>query len=178
MTEAAIISGSLVDVRNVGTHKSVKLTIHVPEELAMKVMEAFGWPTGVSPVSVAVARLEPVSQRASPPVLPSAGDKPGRPTTTPVPPAVSVVRADKERRSFDTLPCAQQAGILCGEQAFKVFLFEKFNIIWDRVGHDPAAAVREICEVNTRAEIKPDNAMWSALVLSYRLWQREPEYVG
>ena len=58
MTEAAIIAGSLVDVRNVGTHKSVKLTIHVPEEHATRVVAAFGWPTGVNPVSVAIARLE------------------------------------------------------------------------------------------------------------------------
>lgn len=115
---------------------------------------------------------QPVSRRQSP-----AEEKPGPATSSPTVPAVPV-RAEKEKRSFDTLPCAQQAGILCGEQAFKVFLFENFNIIWDRVGHDPAAAVREICEVNTRADLKPDNALWSALVLSYRLWQREPEYVG
>ena len=57
MTDAAIM-GSLVDVRNVGTHKSVKLTIHTPEEYAMKVVDPFGWPTGVNPIPVAIARLD------------------------------------------------------------------------------------------------------------------------
>lgn len=170
MTKAAIISGSLVDVRNVGTHKSVKLTIHVPEELAMKVMEAFGWPTGVSPVAVAIARLdEPVSRRQSP-----TEERPG--PALPLP-SVPPVRAEKERRSFDILPCAQQAGILCGEPAFKKFLFEKFPKVWDSTLQDPGATVREICEVDSRADIKPDNMMWKALVLAYRLWQREPEFV-
>lgn len=174
MTEAAIISGSLVDVRNVGTHKSVKLTIHVPEELAMKVMEAFGWPTGVSPVAVAVARLEPVSQRVQP--RSHAGNKPGR-SAQPTVPAEQVVRADKERRRFDEMAPAQQAGVLCGEQAFRKFLSEEFSRLWLITHNDPAAVVREICEVNSRADIKPDNTLWSALVLKYRLWQREPTYV-
>lgn len=169
MTEAAIISGSLVDVRNVGTHKSVKLTIHVPEELAMKVMEAFGWPTGVSPVAVAIARLEvsrPVSQ---------AEDRPGPALP---PPAARPVRAEKEKRPFNELAPAQQAGILCGEQLFRFFLAEKFPQVWTITNRDPASAVREICKVDSRADIKPDNADWSALVLAFRLWKNHPEYVA
>ena len=62
MTELAIIAGTLVDVRNIGTHKSVKLTVHVPEELATKVVQAFGWPTMADPIPVAVARLDPVTK--------------------------------------------------------------------------------------------------------------------
>lgn len=54
----AILAGSLVDVRNIGVHKSVRLTIHVPQELAMRVFECFGWPTGATPVSVAIARFD------------------------------------------------------------------------------------------------------------------------
>lgn len=57
MSDYAAVTGSLVDVRNVGTHKCVKLSIEVPEEMALKVMESFGWPTGTNPVTVVVARL-------------------------------------------------------------------------------------------------------------------------
>jgi hypothetical protein len=59
MTDARAISAQLVDIRNVGTHKVVKLTIHAPQEHAMHIMELFGWPTQVDPVPVALARLQP-----------------------------------------------------------------------------------------------------------------------
>jgi hypothetical protein len=166
MTDAAIISGSLVDVRNVGTHKSVKLTIHVPEEHAMRVVAAFGWPTGVNPVSVAIARMTEASAKQP---LPS--------------PTVSRIGAgEAERRKFETLLPAQQAGILCNEVAFHRFLQEKFYLSWMRCDdfndqRRSANVIREICEVDSRADITRDNALWSALVLAYRLWQREPEFV-
>lgn len=57
MGNYAAVTGSLVDVRNIGTHKCVKLSIEVPQEMAMKVFESFGWPTGTEPVTVVVARL-------------------------------------------------------------------------------------------------------------------------
>jgi hypothetical protein len=71
---------------------------------------------------------------------------------------------------------AQQAGIFCGEQAFRLFLAEKFPDLWVATNRDPAASVRELCKVNSRADITPDNADWSALVLAYRLWKSHPEY--
>lgn len=57
MTKLAAIEGQLVGIKNVSTHKSACLTIHVPEEYALKVIEAFGWPTMVAPVHVAIARM-------------------------------------------------------------------------------------------------------------------------
>lgn len=59
MTKLAAIEGQLVSIKNVSTHKSACLTIHVPEEYALKVIEAFGWPTMAAPVPVAIARLDP-----------------------------------------------------------------------------------------------------------------------
>jgi len=59
MTKLAAIEGQLVSIKNVSTHKSACLTIHVPEEYALKVIEAFGWPTMVAPVPVAIAKLDP-----------------------------------------------------------------------------------------------------------------------
>jgi hypothetical protein len=55
-SKSAAIHGSLVGLKQVGAHKSIVLSIHVPEELATKVIDAFGWPTGTNPVEVVVFR--------------------------------------------------------------------------------------------------------------------------
>ena len=91
--------------------------------------------------------------------------------------------ADKERRKFSEMLPAQQAGILCNEVAFHKFLQEKFRTAWMRCDdmNDQLRSrnvIREICKVDSRADITSSNADWSALVLAYRLWQREPEFVG
>src|SRR5215203_874166 len=62
--DPAVIAAKLVSIKNVGTHKSVVLTIHVPEELALRVIQAFGWPTMTSPVDVAIAALDRESIKA------------------------------------------------------------------------------------------------------------------
>src|SRR5262245_12050060 len=65
MTDARAISVQLVDIRNVDTHKVVKLTLHAPQEQALKLTELFGWPTGVNPVPVALARMEVMPNQQS-----------------------------------------------------------------------------------------------------------------
>lgn len=105
-----------------------------------------------------------------------------RPAKAPQPMPVGDV---KSRRPFGEMSPAQQAGMLSQDQGFWRFLEERHaatwnecNIIGVRFKSDIAAAVvRELCEVNSRAEITPDNVKWSSLVLAYRLWQREPEVV-
>jgi hypothetical protein len=96
----------------------------------------------------------------------------------PAAPTAKPARADKEKRSFGEMQPSQQAGILCGERLFRLFLAEKFPQVWTITNRDPASAVREICKVNSRADIRSDNADWSALVLSYRLWKNHPEYAA
>ena len=58
MTAPAAIMASLVDVRNISVHKCIRLEIHIPAEQAGLVLRAFGWPTLVDPVPVAIARLD------------------------------------------------------------------------------------------------------------------------
>lgn len=58
MNKPAAIAAQLVDVRNVSTHKCIRMIVEVPAEQAMAVIAAFGWPTGVDPVPVAIARLD------------------------------------------------------------------------------------------------------------------------
>ena len=179
MTEAAIIAGSLVDVRNVGTHKSVKLTIHVPEEYATKVVAAFGWPTGGNPVSVAIARMTEFPQRSSPGAV---EDRPRpAPTITNAP-----VGADKPRKSP-----AQVAGYLCTVQAFQRFLKEKYRKDWNAAMEDDVSDQSEdfgrdaakhtlyrLCKVDSRSDLTDKNVEWNALRLAYQLWLNEPDLVA
>lgn len=175
MTEAAIISGSLVDVRNVGTHKSVKLTIHVPEEYATRVVAAFGWPTGVNPVSVAIARME--SQRvAAAPVEEAA----------PQPVSRSSAGADGERRRFDSLPYAQQAALRCNDPIYHAFLREMCareaaNAPFSRTPEAAAVTVRQICEVESRGDIRPDTdaeKKWLELERWFAAWLTKERAIG
>lgn len=104
-------------------------------------------------------------------------EKPLAPQPEPTP------AATKERRAFDTLVPAQQAGIWCNDPAFWKYLSEKYPGPWERFAHDDkitqaAGAVRHICGVNSRASIKPTNDKWASIVDGYRLWQRYPELVG
>lgn len=150
MTEAAIISGSLVDVRNVGTHKSIKLTIHIPEEHATRVVAAFGWPTGVNPVSVAIARLNTEPQRAVPPAPAVASP---RPVVT-VSPAGAEASGSIERRKFAGLPYAQQAALRCNDPIYRAFLREVCAKADARDTVNAAVAVRDLCEVESRSDIR------------------------
>lgn len=153
---AAAISAQLVDIRNVGQHKCVKLTLHAPEEHAMAIMEAFGWPTMVAPVPVALARLGVTA--AGPPRQISNASPAGA------------------KRTFEDMTCAQQAGMLSQDRAFRLFLAQKFDMpIPDP--DEAAGVIRHHCKVKSRADIKSDNGEWSGLVLAYRLWQREPEFM-
>jgi hypothetical protein len=160
MTDAAIISGSLVDAKNVNTHKVMRLIIDVPAENALKVIAAFGWPTMVNPVSVAVARLNEAP--AAHPLSGAALD-------------------DALERRAPKSP-AQIAGYLSTLPAFHKFLQERFTDYWynfqTRLTEDEkiaAACVRTICDVTSRADIKPNNTEWHALQLAFQLWQNHPE---
>jgi hypothetical protein len=153
MTKLAAIEGQLVSIKNVSTHKSACLTIHVPEEYALKVIEAFGWPTMVAPVHVAIARMgEP--EKAAPAEVP------------------------KERRKWDELSIAQQAGIMCGEKGFQRYISEALNKRPDEVDTDAAATyVRTLCGVNSRAHIEGNETAerkFRALRISYDNWLRVP----
>lgn len=149
MTKAAL-QGSLVDIRNVGTHKSVKLTIHVPEELALNVTELFGWPTAASPVPVALARLVEITQQ---------------------------VTVMKQSKRFHELPIAQQAAMRCNEGAFRQYLADLMDTNKHGLSHpvydtadQAAVALRGYFNVASRKDIKPH--AWERLDSEYQLWCR------
>lgn len=97
MTRHAAISASLVDVRNIAAHKCVRLEIHVPAEQANQVLEAFGWPTAVDPVPVAIARLAIAQDQ-------------------------SVPQKTHKTKSWDELRLSQQAAIRCSDETYRHWL--------------------------------------------------------
>lgn len=144
------ISGSLVDARNVATHKSFRLVIDIPAEEAMTAIEAFGWPTMAAPVPVAVARLAVAPEiEATAEVVPISG-----------------------KRTWRELSYAQQAGIRCNEPAFWKYLTEVGEA---DVGDADKAAnyVRLICKVHSRADFDKypwAKAEWLHLERKYQTW--------
>ncbi len=78
---------------------------------------------------------------------------------------------------WDELGPVKQAGILCNEASFVVFL-QNTRAPTIQTPDAAAAFVRTHCKVKSRADIKPDNytgQLWRDLVAEYRAWQREPD---
>ncbi len=172
--DAAIIQGSLIDVRNAGQHKEVILKIAVPAELAMRVLDVFGWPTQVNPVSVAIARLvtEAELEKGLEPYLPQA--------ETSAAPSLPTPQTARPGKRWGELSPAQQAGIRCGEVAFWRFLNEELAYVIESAD-DAAEAVRDICNVKSRRDIKPNlvaGQVWADLNSSFDHWMREPSVVA
>lgn len=152
MTDHAAISAQLVDVRNVGQHKCVKLTLHVPAEQAGAVMEAFGWPTMVDPVPVALARLN---------------DKPEEAAEKP---AQSPVRVASHMTT--------RAAICCNDPVFHAFLNETYRSTFPQAhvqdADGAASLVRFLCDVQSRKEIIPGTRAgdkWDALYSKFIGWR-------
>jgi hypothetical protein len=150
MTDPAVFQGALVNLKNSPTHKSIVLQIEVPEEYGEAIVRAFGWPTRVKPLSVAVARLE----------------GPGEQPKSPEP-------REEPKRFYELTP-AQQAAILCKEEDFAEFL--KTTVPHKFCKTDPVGAVRDYCEVESRSEIKEGTEAgrrWREILNRYRHWQDE-----
>jgi hypothetical protein len=166
MSNLAAIQAQLVDIRNVGSLKSLKLTLHVPEEHALKAIEAFGWPTGANPVPVALARLNLEKEVVCP-------DRQESISETRPDPAADKSPGRAERRPFDSLPLPQQAGILCQEGGFRAFLNEEFNYACE-TADDAADAVRERCNIASRSELgtnKKAAERFVSLREQYQAWR-------
>jgi hypothetical protein len=172
MTDAAIIAGSLVDAKNVNTHKVMRLIIDVPAENALKVIAAFGWPTMVNPVCVAVARLNEVP---APSVRGASSSGEREPVSDP---------GSLAERGHPKKSPAQIAGYLCTLGSFQEFLRERFTDQWvpnalsGRSREEIAKeTLYDICTVTSRTQLTKDNTEWLALQLAFKLWQTEAEVV-
>ena len=149
MTAPAAIMASLVDVRNISVHKCIRLEIHIPAEQAGLVLRAFGWPTLVDPVPVAIARLDSAKAPSAPP------------------------EPAKERRRFSELAMPAQAALRCQDVEFRSFLRSKGAVVHDT--DEAADVVRDLLGIKSRSEILPDTPAgrgWLELERQFEEWAR------
>ena len=169
MNNRAAISAQLVDVRNVGQHKAIKLTVHVPAEQAQLVMAAFGWPTMVEPVPVALARLDLEAIKS--------GDA--------APDREEIEKSDRACSSRSNKPVApdkrlaQRAALLCKDPLFHKWLEEISGV--EKVEEaDARTYIISKCGVTSRADIVPgtDAAIaFDEICAAFTVWRDADQYV-
>jgi hypothetical protein len=146
----AAIAASLVDVRNIAAHKCVRLEIHVPAEQAGAVLEAFGWPTAVDPVPVAIARLNHVPETET----------------------HDADEFEKPRRQWSSLPATTRAAMLCDETAFLAFLKVKTK-------EEAADKLRRHCMVKSRSEFNTNETArmkFEMVERDFQRWREEKHF--
>jgi hypothetical protein len=141
----AVIQGSLVDAKNVASHKCVRLSIDVPAEMGTQIVTAFGWPTMAEPVAVAVARLD----------LTANGN--GKPNDNWKP---------------DEINIASLCALVCQKPTFWEYIRAVKGV--PCIGEQDAATyVRRFCIVNTRADLATNEtalSRWQFLESAYEDW--------
>jgi hypothetical protein len=172
---AAAIQAQLVDMRNVGTHKSLKLTLHIAQEFALEAINAFGWPTMQDPVPVALAHLNPETVNE---VMPDkrATPEPSNDTSPASGPDIPA-RAHKPVAADKRL--AQQAGICCADRQFQLWLGINYKTSIQSE-EEAAYFVRQYCKVNSRSEIKPGTEagrLFDRLYSHFVIWRDADKYV-
>lgn len=141
------IRGTYSDLKFIRSRKVAQVVVEIPIEEAGQFTALFGTPNPATETWVAMARLNPEAAKQEALALPP------------------------ERRKFSNLPPATQAGIRCSERAFWRFLNERkaYEI---HSQDDAAEAVRELCEVKSRAELNTTEAgsHWHVLNAEYEVW--------
>lgn len=176
MTKAAAFAATYADFRLVRGRKVAVVALEIPIEQAEAFVAAFGLPNPASETWVALARLaqEPgnlvgvvnVTEREVSEPAPVAAPAPA---SAPEPPA--------ERRPFKNLLPAQQAGIACNELRFRRYLVDE-RMAPQTVLDDPeeaAIAVRHLCGVDSRRDLKPGTAAarkWAEIHTDFQMWMR------
>src|SRR3974390_2832997 len=135
MSAPCIIAGQLVDAKNIGVTKSLRLIIDVPQEKAMEVLTKLGWPTMANPIPVAIARLNEGEAKETVAQPPREA------------PAPDVGRSGRAQY-------ARQSGILCKDVRFQTFVKERMEV--DTCDEGAAKDyVRRVCDVTSRSQITP-----------------------
>ena len=173
MGKPLAITASLVDVRNIAAHKCVRLEVHVPVEQAGLVLEAFGWPTMVNPVPVAIARLD---LSAAKPQAREAG-----PDTRGIMNIglehIAHEESQKPKRKMADLPIAQRAALLCQRQAFWRWMREERGILGIQDEHDAATELRSWCAISSRSQFSTDSiaaAEFERIEREFNEWLTQP----
>lgn len=187
MTKAPIFQATYSDFKLVRSRKVVQFVFEVPIEGADDACAVLGgMPNPTAEVWCGIARLD--MAKVSGASAPCEGEGPGPSTpavSRPSSPSASG-RGHPSKKSWHEMDYAQQAGVLCGDSNFWKFLnAHQAEVISDpsirvHVGNadEAAEAVRTICGVNSRSEIKNGTTAggtWRFLVSDYREWSRVPE---
>jgi hypothetical protein len=149
----AAIRGTFADFRLIKSRKVAQLVVELPiEEADAALVTLGGLPQPAAERWVALAALNVTSIKP------------------------------QEKRRFEELKSAMQAGIRCNEPAFWRFLNELPDISSNELIRDePGAAqlVRAYCGVASRSSLNLDPkaaAKWQELDARYMLWLREPQH--
>lgn len=193
MSEPRVIRADYSNWRPVAGRKVLQLILEVPIEQTADVMEKLGFPLPGESKWVAVALLEsgkPASENeggklartqkpsdgTAAPAIPT-GQEPS-PTTAITAKAGTSEIPHKDRRPFASLPLSHQAAIRTDDKDFQAFL-ETETPIHDQESY--ADAVRAICGVESRADIRPGTpaaTAWMALDARYQSWCTTRQYAG
>lgn len=198
MSEPRVIRADYANWRPVAGRKVLQLVLEVPIEQTADVMEKLGVPMPGESKWVAVALLEngkcvgakdDGEHRSAP--KPSDDSEAGvgqtgnipSPTSAPIAPAGTSETPPKERRSFSSLPLAQQAALRCNDPSYRQFLAQKDGPgPFLMVDLDMAAdAIRQMCGVKSRADLdtfSDARERWRALEAHYESWLITQRYAG
>jgi hypothetical protein len=151
MSKPAALKAVYVDYRRVRSRKTLQLVFEIPLEHEAECHRVLGYPNPHADGDwCAIARLEPDTKADT---LPDAEPKP--------------------RRKLHEMSLAQQAALLCNDEAFQRFLVEEHKAT------DAPTFVRAWCKVASRADIKPDTEhahFFKMLRDDFYLWRDSPEF--
>ena len=197
---AAIFRASYSDWKLIRTRKCVQIIFEVPLEggLAHAAYAALGgMPDPAAEAWVAIARLNPetvkevmpdtpANQRANPndktqsreEVMPT-DNRPNQRSVDMLPASGPDIPARAHKPVAVEKRLAQRAGILCADPQFQQFLRTYYNRqIEDE--KDAAFILRQICNVESRADIRPDTEagkIFDTLYARFITWRDADKYV-
>ncbi len=148
MKGASAMQGDFVDLRFVKGRKVCQVVIEIPIEAGAAFVAAFGTPNPAISVPVAIARIDLNAK------------------------AESAETSVKTPRRWNEISKSQQAGILCGEGAFRKYLNETRNYNCETTD-DCKQAIYEICNISSRADLNQNKVaadLFDDLESGYRAW--------
>jgi len=181
MTAPRVIQADYANWRPVAGRKVLQLTFEVPIEQTEQVMKMLGVPMPGESKWCAIALLEQKSGEATANDPEVGGDEGANVVSRPSATATGVKLSgpatnSKAPRPFASLPLSQQAAIRTGDKSFRDFL-ETQTPIHDQESY--ADAVRAICGVESRSDIRPGTPAaiaWMALEAKYQNWLTDRRY--
>lgn len=166
MDRPAAFFGSYVDAKFMRGLKVMRVSVDVPIEKSGEFIELFGVPDSVSPVPVALARLNPEAltrREENGPDTSVASELAAPPRSEFGPHAEPAKDQDKPR----TYTRANLAAIKCDDETFQDWLILHYGITADRISKEPRQIVadrllKEVCGISSKKELDVPGAAQAA----------------